>query len=133
MLLYILYIIAHETKTNPDRDDNLPDHTGITTMKNVLTALMNDECGFIVSAELVLVATIGVLAMIVGLTEVSFAVNQELEDVGAAFGSINQGYSYNGQQGFKGGVNGSMHDDEWDDCDDSCDISCAVAPTGESY
>ena len=34
-------------------------------------ALINDESGFIVSAELVLVSTIAVLGMIVGLSEVA--------------------------------------------------------------
>jgi Flp pilus assembly pilin Flp len=102
-------------------------------MLHTLNALLNDEAGFIVSAELVLVATIGVLAMIVGLTEVSFAVNQELEDVGSAFGSINQGFKYNGTVGFKGGVSGSLYNDEWDDCDTQWDISCNSAPQGESY
>jgi hypothetical protein len=38
---------------------------------NILNALKNDENGFVVSAELVLVGTILVLGMIVGLTELS--------------------------------------------------------------
>ena len=57
---------------------------------NILNALKNDENGFIVSAELVLVGTILVIGMIVGLTELSFGVNEELEDLGSAIGSINQ-------------------------------------------
>ena len=43
---------------------------------NILTALKNDENGFVVSAELVLIGTITVLGMIVGLTELSFNVFQ---------------------------------------------------------
>ena len=62
---------------------------------NILNALKNDENGFIVSAELVLVGTICVLGMIVGLSELSFNVNQELEDVGSAVGNINRA---NGQE-----------------------------------
>ena len=100
---------------------------------SIATQLLNDEAGFIVSAELVLVATIGVLALIVGLTEVSYGVNQELEDVGAAFGSINQHYSFNGSASVKGTAAGSKFRDHWDDCDDQCDISCNVAPTDEAY
>jgi hypothetical protein len=65
--------------------------TGDTKM-NILNALKNDENGFIVSAEVVLVGTILVIGMIVGLTELSFNVNQELEDVGSAIGGINQTY-----------------------------------------
>ncbi|MCG6157314.1 branched-chain amino acid aminotransferase [Rubinisphaera margarita] len=102
-------------------------------MTNTLSALYNDEAGFIISAELVLVSTICVLGLVVGLSEVAFNVNQELEDVGAAFGSVNQAYSYNGTAGQKGGNAGSTYDDEWDHGDDSCDVSCDVGPTPESY
>ena len=49
---------------------------------NMLHKLSSDENGFIVSAELVLVGTILVLGMIVGLTELSYGVNEELEDLG---------------------------------------------------
>jgi hypothetical protein len=61
---------------------------------NIFNALKNDENGFIVSAELVLVGTILVVGMIVGLTELSYGVNEELEDLGSAIGSINQTYYY---------------------------------------
>lgn len=97
----------------------------------IFTQLFNDEAGYIVSAELVLVGTIAVLGMIVGLTEVAFNVNQELEDVGSAFGSINQGYKYSGTKGKKGKYNGSMYHDSWDDGDDDCDVTCHVRPTRE--
>ena len=103
-------------------------------MTTLLYTLLNDEAGFVVSAELVLVATIAVLAMLVGLTEVSYGVNEELEDVGSAYGSINQGYRYNGVIGFKGRINGSLYNDEWDDCDTPYDITCERSrPRGESY
>ncbi len=36
-------------------------------MTNIFTKLINDEAGFIVSAELILVATIAVLGVVVGL------------------------------------------------------------------
>ena len=42
---------------------------------NLLIALKNDNNGFVVSAELVLIGTITVLGMIVGLTELSYGVN----------------------------------------------------------
>ena len=100
-------------------------------MKNLINNLYNDEAGFIVSAELVLISTIAVLGMVVGLSEVAFNVNQELEDVGSAFGSINQNFHYNGTAGHKGGMSGSKFNDEWDYGDDQCDVSCDVAPTSE--
>ncbi len=91
---------------------------------NLLHALKNDEHGFVVSAELVLVGTIAVLGMIVGLTELSFNVNQELEDVGSAIGGINQTYYYTLASGRKGEVVGSTFLDFADDCDNACDINC---------
>ncbi len=102
-------------------------------MTTLINKLYNDEAGFIVSAELVLVSTICVLGMIVGLSEVAFNVNQELEDVGSAIGSVNQSFHYNGTQGRKGSIAGSMYNDEWDQGDDDCDVSCDVAPTPENY
>ena len=100
-------------------------------MRTTLAQLINDEAGFIVSAELVLVATIGVLSLIVGLSEVAFNINQELEDIGSAFGSINQTYQYNGAAGHKGQSSGSAFWDNRDACDCDCDIVCNVYPTGE--
>jgi len=91
---------------------------------NIFTALKNDENGFIVSAELVLVGTICVLGMIVGLTELSFNVNQELEDLGSAIGGINQTYYYTLASGKKGEVVGSTFLDFQDECDNACDINC---------
>lgn len=102
-------------------------------MTNLLNNLYNDEAGFIVSAELVLVGTIAVLGMIVGLSEVAINVNQELEDVGSAFGSINQSFRYNGTEGYKGKIAGSYFNDNWDHCDDDCDVACDVAPSPEGY
>lgn len=64
--------------------------------------LWNDEGGFIVSAELVLVATIGVLSMVVGLSSVSHSINDELCDVAYAFDAINQNdFAYGGHSGGK--------------------------------
>lgn len=72
-------------------------------MKTALAALARafrkDEHGFIVSAELVLVSTITVLSMIVGLTSISQAVNNELLDVANAFNAVNQGNGFNGPGG----------------------------------
>lgn len=95
--------------------------------------LFADEAGFIISSEIVLVGTITVLGMVVGLSELTFNINQELEDVGAAFGSINQAYSFRGTAGGKGSFSGSSNQDEWDHGDHDGDVICDVAPTGESY
>lgn len=101
-------------------------------MRTIITALAQDEAGFIVSAELVLISSIAVLAMVVGLSEVAHAVNQELEDVASAFGSINQSYEYSGQRGHIGEVSGSQNTDYVDFCDDWCNIQL-VGAEAEGY
>lgn len=94
-------------------------------------AFWHDEAGFIVSAELVLVATISVLGLIVGLSEVSWGINEELEDVGSAFGSVNQSFSYRGAYGHKGIMAGSYFGDEVDYCDGQWDLACDSVPQPE--
>jgi len=94
--------------------------------------LFYDEAGFIVSAELVLISTIVVIGMVVGLSEVAHGVNQELEDVGSAFGSINQSYCFSGFSGHQGWANGSGFHDQADYCDGQDDITGDRGPTQES-
>jgi len=89
----------------------------------ILNTLFRDENGFVVSAELVIVATIAVIAMAVGLSEISFSVNNELEDVGSAVGTVNQSFYANGiQSRGKGGTAGSGFVDRVDDCDSQFDV-----------
>ena len=92
-------------------------------MTTLFTQLLNDENGFLMSAELILLASILVIGLVVGLTEVSFAINNELEDVASAFSSMNQSYSASGahSQG-KGRRTGSRFNDERDNCDSRWDI-----------
>ncbi len=99
-------------------------------MKTIAIQLFHDEAGFIVSAELILISTIAVLSMVVGLSEVAHAVNQELEDVAAAFGSINQSYRYSGAKGHQGKWSGSRFGDNADFCDSQYDI-VATNPQSE--
>ena len=103
----------------------------------MLKMLWNDEAGFIISAELVLVATLLVVGLIVGLSEVQHAIVSELNDVADAIGELNQAYSYSGfskcDQGSIHAVTyGSDFADTADDCDDNqCAIACD-APMNES-
>lgn len=101
-------------------------------MTTLAVTLWKDEAGFILSGELVLIATIAVLAMIVGLSEVANAVNQELEDVASAFGAVNQSYRYQGLTGHGGASGGGSFRDGIDHCDSSEDI-IGTLPTGEGY
>ncbi|MFT5092915.1 MAG: hypothetical protein ACI8P0_005766 [Planctomycetaceae bacterium] len=92
-------------------------------MTNIFTKLINDETGFIVSAELILVATIAVLGVVVGLSEIAYGINNELEDVASAFGSVNQSFYVNGvhSEG-KACTAGSEFNDSEDTCDSQWDI-----------
>ena len=93
-------------------------------MTRIASALLRDEAGFIVSAELVLISTITVIGLVVGLSEVSININNELEDVGSAFGALNQGYHYAGACGHKGSTTGTCFNDQADECDGQNDINC---------
>lgn len=99
-------------------------------MLKLAAKFANDEAGFIVSAELILVATIAVLALVVGLTEVASAINFELDDVACAFGSINQSFCFRGFSGCKGHSVGSFFHDDRDACD-CASISCDNPPMHE--
>lgn len=92
-------------------------------MTTLLKTLLRDEAGFMVSAELILISTIVILGLAVGLAEVSFAVNNELEDVGSAIGSMNQSFHVAGQESCrKGSKAGSGFSDSADECDNQWDI-----------
>lgn len=103
----------------------------------MLRKLWNDESGVIISAELVLVLTVAVLAMIVGLSEVAVAVNTELNDISNAIGALNQSYSFTHFTSTKSGgavsnikssFAGSAFVDLTDDCDanTTCDLVCGA-------
>lgn len=77
----------------------------------------NDENGFVVSTELVLIATVLVLGMIVGLTTLRDQVIAELADVAAAFSNSNQSYSFSGITGHSSSTSGSIFNDNLDFCD----------------
>ena len=70
-----------------------------TTLLRLVRALWNDERGFIVSAELVLIGTIAILSMVVGLTTVSRSITRELSDIANAFDAVNQGEDDHGRYG----------------------------------
>jgi len=102
-------------------------------MTSILTTLHQDEAGFIVSSELVLVATIAVIGLVVGLAEVASGVNEELEDVGSAVGHVNQSFIVEGSRGHKATTGDSRFQDVLDNCDGQFDIDCNSPIPGESY
>ena len=58
------------------------------TSQSLLAKLWQDDAGVILSAEIVLVATILVIGMIVGLVELQCAVVGELSDLGDAISAV---------------------------------------------
>lgn len=93
----------------------------------MLKKLWNDEAGLVISAELVLVLTIGVLMLVVGLHAVTKAINYELSDLASAFGSIEQTFTYDGFVNDRhSSVAGSAFEDRQDECD--CAEIVEVAP-----
>ncbi|MFP6657192.1 MAG: hypothetical protein VB853_03360 [Pirellulales bacterium] len=105
----------------------------------LLKRLWSDNVGVVVSAELILIATILVIGMIVGLTSVRDQVVQELGDVAAAIASANQSYSFSGATGHHSSTAGSQFADLADDCDgtdtagapSSCIDVCGIAASAE--
>lgn len=98
-----------------------------------------DESGIIISSELVMILTIGILAMVVGLSELAAAVVFELNDTSNAIGALNQSYAYTGFVGrsttfVKSIYYGTHFHDPVDLCDlnTSCDIVSGSA-TGEYF
>ena len=88
--------------------------------------LFNDEVGFVITAELVLVLTIAVLAMAVGLAAVRDSISQEMCDLSNAFGAVDQSYSVTGIRKNKAGD--KPHARAWgfgfNDNGDNCDCIC---------
>ena len=102
-------------------------------MRIMLKRLWNDECGVILSAELVLIGTILVIGMIVGLVELQCAVVGELSDLGDAIGNLDQSYvvsgmtSYKAAGGIKAATAGAKYTDSPDEGDCNTIIVCDQA------
>ena len=102
----------------------------------MLKSFINDEAGVIVSAEIVLVATILVLGMIVGLVELQTAVVAELGDLSVAFGNLDQSYSTSGfaaqkEGGQKARTFGAAYADSQDVCDGDSSLAIICDDDGE--
>ena len=90
----------------------------------MLRNLLNDEAGFLVSAELVLIFTLVFCAVAVGVATVRDSLVQELGDVAESIGALNQSYNYRSISAASEAANvnhascsGSGFNDENDDCD----------------
>ncbi len=86
-------------------------------MKTIISRFWNEQTGAIVSAEIMLVATILVIGVIVGLKSLRDSVVSELADVAGALGGINQSFCYSGVCGHGIHTSGSQFNDRSDFCD----------------
>jgi Flp pilus assembly pilin Flp len=75
------------------------------------------EDGFVVSTELVLIATIVVIGLIAGLTTVRDQVTTELGDVADAISEVDQSFSWGNITAHCASVAGSVFSDLTDFCD----------------
>ena len=83
----------------------------------LVNRLWNEEVGAIVSAEIMLVATILVIGVIVGLKSVRDSVVTELADVAQALANVSQSYSYSGVAGHHAFSGAGAFVDASDFCD----------------
>lgn len=61
--------------------------------------LWNDEAGVVLSSELVLLGTVGVLGAGVGVNMLTTSVNEEIQDVAYSIRSLDQSYGFHGYSG----------------------------------
>ena len=83
----------------------------------MFSRLWAEETGAVVSAEIMLVASILVIGVIVGLKSVRDAVVTELADVAQALSNVNQSYCYSGTAGHHAFTGGGAFSDLADFCD----------------
>jgi Flp pilus assembly pilin Flp len=90
-------------------------------MKNVMRKLWKDEAGFVVSVELILIATILVIGLVSGLTMLRDSVLAELGDLAGAIGALDQSYDVGGASYALGEASSASMG--WTDAQDAGDSS----------
>jgi hypothetical protein len=93
----------------------------------VIQKLWQDESGVVLSAEAVLLGTVGVLGAVVGLNTVSTAVDQEMKEYAGAIRSLDQSYGYVGHQSCRAFTAGSYYRQQ--DVSQSLSDLCATGDT----
>ena len=99
----------------------------------IMRTLWIDEAGFIISAELILVASVVVLGMIVGMTVVRDTMITELADTASAIGQLNQSFSFGGATGSGSSIAGSFFTDAQDFCDSTVSSSAGTGTGCTSF
>lgn len=88
--------------------------------------LWHDQTGFIVSVELVLLATVILLGLLTGMTAIRDSVISEMSDVAGAVQDLNQGYRIYGTRGHSASTAGMDFRDYRDFCDVGDDVNGAI-------
>lgn len=81
----------------------------MTSGKQLWKHLWNDETGTVLSAELVLVGTLGVIGATAGIAAVGHSVDGELEEVAYSLRSLDQSYHLEGHRGCRAWTAGSSY------------------------
>jgi len=91
----------------------------------IFSELWCDEAGVILSAEAVVLGTVGVVGLTAGLSVVAKSVNSEFQDLAFAIRSLDQSYEIPAQQGCGAYTAGSSFKQE--PVEDSLAILCDIA------
>ncbi|QGQ23200.1 hypothetical protein F1728_11180 [Gimesia benthica] len=75
----------------------------------LLTNFWRDEAGLVMSAELVMLGTVGVIGATVGLSAASTAINDELVEFSHAIRSLDQSYEVQGHTSCRAWTAGSSY------------------------
>jgi len=91
----------------------------------MLKRLWRDQSGVLVTAEIVLVASILILGVLAGLTAVRNAVSSELGDFATGIARLDQSYYFSGTVGCGAYTAGGYFNDRADYCDQHGVLVCA--------
>lgn len=92
-------------------------------MRMLAQQLWHEDYGFVISAELVFIASVLVIGMVVGLTSFRDAIVSEFSDIAGAVQDFNQCYTFNATIGHSGETHGSAFVDATDHCDEPEDVA----------
>lgn len=92
---------------------------------SIFSELWSDEAGVIMSAEAVVLGTVGVVGLTAGLSIAAKAVNSELQDLGFAIRSLDQSYEIPATYGCGAYTAGSSFKQE--PVEESLAILCDIA------
>lgn len=85
----------------------------------VLQRFWNEDGGFVISTEAIIILTMLICAAVVSWQAVRMSIVTELADIAEAIGALDQSYSFAGFVGHAAACHGSTFDDQNDFCDEA--------------